>query len=321
MKEFQLIRQIQRETAVSSSTDSCHGVKLGIGDDAAVLEVPAGQHLVAATDTLNAGTHFPDDTSPHDIAYKCLAVNLSDLAAMGASPRWALLSLSLPGADPDWVQSFIEGFQSLAQDHDVALVGGDTTSGPLSVSLTALGLIKPGAQLMRSGAKPGDLLVVSGTIGGAARVLDLLQAGRSVIDRQLLDRPQPRVKLGQALIGYANACIDISDGLLADLGHVLKASGCGARINLEKLPHAGILEGLEDGLRWNYQLSGGDDYELLFTLPSHHKEMISTWSRELDIRLSIIGEIEEDEGIRCIGQDGAAYNPQYAGFEHFAQKP
>ena len=320
MKEFQLIRQIQRETAISSPTDSCHGVKLGIGDDAAVLELPAGLHLVAATDTLNAGTHFPSDTSPHDIAYKCLAVNLSDLAAMGANPRWALLSLSLPAADPEWVQSFTQGFKSLAQDHGVVLVGGDTTSGPLSVSLTALGLIKPGEQLVRSGAAPGDLLVVSGTIGGAARVLHLLQSGKSVSDRQLLDRPQPRVKLGQALVGYASACIDISDGMLADLGHVLRASGCGARIRLEKLPHGQILAGLEDRLKWDYQLSGGDDYELLFTLPRRHEEMISGWSRELDVRLSVIGEIEEDEGTRCMGPDGAPHDPQYAGFEHFGQR-
>src|SRR5210317_2237408 len=254
MKEFQLIRQIQRETAVSSSSSSWEGVKLGIGDDAAVLELPAGQHLVAATDTLNAGTHFPDDTAPYDIAYKCLAVNLSDLAAMGATPRWALLSLSLPGADSTWVQSFIAGFKSLATDHGVALVGGDTTSGPLSVSLTALGLIKPGAQLMRSGARPGDLLVVSGSIGGAARVLDLLQGGEPVSDRRLLDRPQPRVRLGQALVGFASACIDISDGLLADLGHVLRASGCGALIHLQKLPHDELLAGLEDRQRWDYQL-------------------------------------------------------------------
>lgn len=320
MKEFQLIRQIQRGTAVSCSTDADHGVRLGIGDDAAVLEVPVGQHLVAATDTLNAGTHFPDDTAPYDIAYKCLAVNLSDLAAMGATPRWALLSLSLPGADSTWVQSFIAGFKSLATDHGVALVGGDTTSGPLSVSLTALGLIQPGAQLMRSGANPGDLLVVSGTIGGAARVLDMLQTGEVSSHRQLLDRPQPRVKLGQALVGYASACIDISDGLLADLAHVLEASGCGARIKLEQLPHGEIFIGLEDRLKWDYQLSGGDDYELLFTLPPHHKEMISTWSRELDIRLSIVGEIEDAEGIRCMDTDGALYDPQYTGFEHFGQR-
>ncbi len=316
MKEFQLIRQIQRETSVATSC----GVKLGIGDDAAVLEVPAGQHLVAATDTLNVGTHFPQKTSPYDIAFKCLAVNLSDLAAMGASPRWALLSLSLPEADPKWMQSFTAGFKSLAQVYGVALVGGDTTSGPLSISLTALGLIEPGRQLTRSAAKPGDLLVVSGTIGGAARALDLLQAGQAVIGRDLLDRPQPRVKLGQALVTYANACIDISDGLLADLGHVLKASGCGARIDIDKLPAAKSLAGLEDETRWNYQLSGGDDYELLFTLPPHHKDMLATWSQQLDIKLSIIGEIEEGESARCISPNGTIYDPQKAGFEHFSQK-
>ena len=320
MKEFQLIRQIQRETSVSSSIDSIPGVKLGIGDDAAVLEVPAGYHLVAATDTLNAGIHFPDSTSPYDIAYKCLAVNLSDMAAMGAIPRWALLSLSLPDADSEWVQSFAEGFRSLAMAHGVALVGGDTTSGPLSVSLTALGLVEPGKQLMRSGANPGDLIVVSGTIGGAARVLELLRSGKHLEERHLLDRPQPRVKLGQALVGYASACIDISDGLLADLGHVLKASGCGAFVEIEKLPQPRVLAGLEDALKWNYQLSGGDDYELLFTLPRRHAAFIVTWSQQLDINLSIIGEVEEGEGVRCISPDGSTYDPQCAGYEHFRQK-
>ena len=317
MKEFQLIRQIQRETSVATSC----GVKLGIGDDAAVLEVPAGQHLVAATDTLNVGTHFPEDTSPYDIGYKCLAVNLSDLAAMGAIPHWALLSLSLPEADPEWMHSFTEGFKSLAQIHGVTLVGGDTTSGPLSISLTALGSIEPGRQLTRSGAKPGDLLIVSGTIGGAARALDLLQAGETAIGRDLLDRPQPRVKLGQALVDYANACIDISDGLLADLGHVLKASGCGTRIEIDKLPYAESLAELEGSARWSYQLSGGDDYELLFTLPPHHKALLATWSQQLDIDLNIIGEIEESDGIRCISPDSTIYDPQKAGFEHFSQKP
>ncbi len=318
MKEFELIRQIQRETSVSSSIAAA-GVKLGIGDDAAVLEVPAGQHLVAATDTLNAGTHFPFDTSPHDIAYKCLAVNLSDMAAMGAVPRWALLSLSLPDANPEWVRSFTEGFQSLALAHGVALVGGDTTSGPLSVSLTALGLVEPGRQLMRSGANPGDLLVVSGTIGGAARVLELLQAGDCVEERYLLDRPQPRVRLGRALAGYASACIDISDGLLADLGHVLKASGCGALVEIDKLPQHDVLAGLEDELKWSYQLSGGDDYELLFTLPSCHAALVADWSQQLDIKLSIIGKTEEGESARCIGPDGSAYDPRHTGFEHFGQ--
>lgn len=320
MKEFQLIRQIQRETSVSSLSDSDHGVILGIGDDAAVLEIPAGQHLVAATDTLNAGTHFPEETSPYDIAYKCLAVNLSDLAAMGAMPRWALLSLSLPKADPQWLRSFTAGFKSLAQDQGVTLVGGDTISGPLSVCMTVLGFITPGRQLMRRGANPGDLLVVSGTVGGAARVLELLLSGEPANERQLLDRPQPRVKLGQTIVGYASACIDISDGLIADLGHLLEASGCAACIEIEKLPQAPVLEGLGNSMKWNYQLSGGDDYELLFTLPRNHQALLATWSQQLDIRLSVIGEVEKGAGIRCLHADGRAYDLQSAGFEHFSSK-
>ena len=319
MNEFRLIEQIQRETRLASSAGLDSGVRLGIGDDAAVLELPTGHHLVAATDTLNAGIHFPADTSPFDIGYKCLAVNLSDMAAMGARPRWTLLSLSLPEASPEWVQSFTAGFQSLANLHDVSLVGGDTTSGPLSVSLTALGVIEPGKQLTRSGASPGDLLVVSGSIGGAARVLELLQTGKPAEEQHLLDRPQPRVELGQVLPGYASACIDISDGLLSDLGHVLRASSCGARLELGKLPQPGILDGLENELKWTYQLSGGDDYELLFTLPRSYEAMIASWRQQLGISLSIIGEMEAGEGIRCIGPDGSLYDPQNTGFEHFSQ--
>jgi len=317
MKEFELIRQIQQGTSVSYDSGFEHGVKLGIGDDAAVLELPHGQQLVAATDTLNAGTHFPLDTSPYDIAYKCLAVNLSDLAAMGATPRWALLSLSLPQADPEWIRLFGEGFKSLAQKHNVTLVGGDTTSGPLSISLTALGSVDPDRHMSRSGASPGELLVVSGTVGGAAHALDMLQGERAVVDRHLLDRPEPRVRLGQALAGHASACIDISDGLLADLGHVLKASGCGARIELEKLPHSPVLGELEDASRWRYQLSGGDDYELLFTLPKQSEARLGELSRHLGIGLSVIGEIEKGKGVRCISKDGSEYDSERTGFEHF----
>ena len=312
LNEFGLIQQIQQQTSVSAP-----GVKLGIGDDAAVLEVPAGKHLVAATDTLNAGVHFPVDTSPFDIAYKCLAVNLSDLAAMGATPRWALLSLSLPNADAAWLESFNAGFKSLAQVYGVALVGGDTTSGPLSVSITALGLIDEGRGLLRSGAQPGDLVVVSGTVGGAARVLDLSGNDLTISDQHLLDQPQPRVRLGQALVGSASACIDISDGLLADLGHLLKASDCAARLDTSALPVPDILADLGDEQRWTYQLAGGDDYELLFTLPKTLQEQLETWSKGLDITLSIIGTIEEGEGIRCIAPDGTEFKPWKTGFDHF----
>ena len=311
INEFELIHQIQRQTSVPSQ-----GVRLGIGDDAAVLEIPAGQQLVAATDTLNAGIHFPVDTLPYDIGYKCLAVNLSDLAAMGATPHWALLSLSLPEADPDWLGSFTAGFRSLAQPFGVALVGGDTTRGPLSVSLTALGLIEPDRQLLRSGAQPGDLIVVSGSVGGAARILDLLP-DRPELDRGLLDRPRPRVLLGRALVGHASACIDISDGLLADLDHLLEASGCAARLATDKLPAPGILGGLGDEQRWSYQLAGGDDYELLFTLPRGHEALLKAWSEQLDIRLSIIGEIEEGEGTCCMDPVGREFHPRKTGFDHF----
>ena len=314
MKEFGLIRQIQRET---SGPD--HGVILGIGDDAAILDVPEGQHLVAATDMLNAGIHFPVDTSPSDIGYKCLAVNLSDLAAMGATPKWALLSLSLPAADPLWMKSFTAGFRALAQTYDVALVGGDTTHGPLSISVTALGVVEPERQMLRSGARAGDLVVVSGTIGGAARILELIQAGEDHAERHLLDRPSPRISLGKALSGYASACIDVSDGLLADLGHILTASRVAARIEVSRLPASAVLFDLEEEQRWNYQLAGGDDYELLFTLPEHHRPLLDDWSTKLSIRLSVIGQVEEGEGegIRCVASGGKIFNPRRPRFDHF----
>lgn len=312
--EFGLIRQIQQQTSVSAE-----GVILGIGDDGAVLEVPDGQYLVAATDTLNAGIHFPEDTSPFDIGYKCLAVNLSDLAAMGATPRWALLSLSLPDADTAWLRSFTDGFKSLAKPWAVSLVGGDTTSGPLAISVTALGVVKPGRQMLRSGAKDGDLVVVSGTVGGAARVLELLQAGETPHEQHLLDRPMPRLGLGQAISGYASACIDISDGLLADLDHVLQASGYGAQINVDSLPSSSVLEGLGVEQKWNYQLAGGDDYELLFTLPPQYESMLADWSRDLKIGLSVIGEVQQGEGISCIATDGKPFQPRRPGFDHFGK--
>lgn len=315
MKEFDLIRRLREMTAVADPAAA--GVELGIGDDAAVLRVPAGYDLVAATDTLNSGTHFLAGTAPCDVAYKCLAVNLSDLASMGASPRWALLSLALPEAGPDWVDSFARGFNELARVHGVALVGGDTTAGPLSVCLTALGVVERGRQMQRDGATAGELLVVSGTIGGATRILDLVKEGHTALDRALLDRPQPRVSLGQALAGFASACIDISDGLLADLAHVLEASGCGANVQLENLPGDDVLAGLDEHERWGYQLSGGDDYELLFTLPRRLEPMLGDWRQDLGVRLTIIGETVAGKGVRCIAPGGRIFEPADSGFEHF----
>jgi len=237
---------------------------------------------------------------------------------MGAAPRWALLSLSLPEPDSKWVRSFTAGFRSLAQVHNVVLVGGDTTRGPLSINVTALGVVDAGKGLLRSDAQVGDLIVVSGTIGGAARVLDLLQSGTSVRDRELLDRPQPRVRLGQALTGYANACIDLSDGLLADLGHILEASDCAAQIDVSTLPVPKELQNLEEHERWNYQLAGGDDYELLFTLPAKNKGMLDQWREQLNLNLTVIGQIEEGEGVQCHTADGEIFKPVRPGFEHFS---
>ena len=215
MNEFGLIQQIQQQTSVQAP-----GVKLGIGDDAAVLEMPVGRHLVAATDTLNTGVHFPVDTSPFNIGYKCLAVNLSDLAAMGATPHWALLSLSLPGADTDWLKSFTAGFKSLALPFNVALVGGDTTSGPLSISVTALGSIEPGRQLQRNGAQPGDLIVVSGTVGGADLALHAHLAAAAAVGRI-----EPGV---DALVTALGRGADATESALAGGAHLAVEAGVAA---------------------------------------------------------------------------------------------
>ncbi len=318
MREFQLIRQIQQQLSRAGDLSS-HGIKVGMGDDAAILEVPSGRHLVACTDTLIAGTHFPVATLPFDIGHKCLAVNLSDLAAMGAEPHWVLLGLTMPRPDQEWLQAFTAGFSALAEAHDVTLVGGDTSAGPLSVTVTALGSIEPGRSLLRSGARPGDLIVISGTLGGAARVLDLLKAGLALSEQYLLDRPQPRVALGRAISGFASACIDVSDGLLTDLGHILEASGCGAHLQTGKLPASKLLDPLEVQQKWNYQLSGGDDYELLFSLPSDHVTRIANWSKDLDINLNIIGTVVQGAGVHCFAPDGGEFRPSGAGFEHFGQ--
>lgn len=262
--EFDLIQRIR---------DRARGrgdVSLGIGDDAALLRVPAGQALVVAMDTMNVGVHFPHDTAPADIGWKALAVNLSDLAAMGAVPAWCTLSLSLPHADVAWLDAFLDGFDALAARHEVALVGGDTTHGPLSVCVTAFGFVPEAAALRRDGAQVGDEVWVTGTLGDAVAALAQLQAG-GVADlalRARLDRPEPRVAFGHALRGLAHACIDVSDGLLQDLGHVCAASGVGARIDMDALPASDALRSraVGDTLRRD-QASGGDDYELCFTAP------------------------------------------------------
>lgn len=317
MAEFDLIARI-RARAASTRAD----VVLGIGDDAALLQPSANKHLVVAMDTLNAGVHFPEGTAPADIGWKALAVNLSDLAAMGAKPAWCTLSLSLPQADAAWVDGFLDGFCALANEHDIALVGGDTTRGPLSVCLAVHGFVEPGRALRRDGARVGDLVWITGTLGDAAGALKQWRA-RTAIDpalRARLDRPQPRIAIGRALVGFAHACIDVSDGLLADLGHVCAASGVGAEVSLDTLPWSEALRTHFDlDTRRALQASGGDDYELCFTAPDSAREEVARIAQDTGVQIVRIGRIVAGNGVRAFDADGEAWQAPRAGHEHFAE--
>lgn len=321
--EFDLIELIRQRTAQPRDD-----VRLGIGDDAAVLAVPAGQELVVAIDTLVDGVHFPRHTAAADIGWKALAVNLSDMAAMGASPAWALLSLTLPQADQDFVEGFVEGFAQLAQPNRLALVGGDTTRGPLTVSVAVHGFVPPGKALTRQGARVGDVVLVTGTLGDAAAGLHALQPSARpdpdtsklreyLIDR--LNRPTPRLAAGIALRDQAHACVDVSDGLLADLGHVCSASGVGAEIDAALLPRSSALLGLhDDATALQFALSGGDDYELCFCVPANQLGQVQADLSRLGGGATRIGRIVAGEGVRVRGHDGAWLEPRASGWEHFA---
>lgn len=319
MKEFDLLARIRRRVALSGAADD---VILGIGDDAALLQVPSGHELVVSTDTLNLGVHFPDDSSPADIGWKSLAVNLSDLAAMGAKPRWVMLSLSLPSADEDWIESFLDGFLELAEQHAVSLVGGDTTRGPLSISVTAMGVVETGKALRRDAARVGDDIWVSGSLGDAAAALRQWQSKglQSAKLRYRLDRPTPRVEFAGAIAAYAHAAIDLSDGLLADLGHVLVASGVGADIDACRLPTSRTLNDHfpDDAQRWSLQLGGGDDYELCFTASPADAWAIEQALAAQEVPATVIGRISAEQGLRISDTEGASFVPTLSGFEHFA---
>lgn len=313
--EFDLIARIRERIAARSD------VIVGIGDDAAILSMPPGQQLVVAMDTLNIGVHFPVDTAPADIGWKALAVNLSDLAAMAAAPVWCTLSLSLPQPDAAWIDGFLDGFLALAARHRVALVGGDTTRGPLSVCVTAHGLLDPRSGLLRSGARVDDDVWVTGTLGDAAAALRQWQAGGAVDPalRARLDRPTPRVAAGLALAGVAHACIDVSDGLLADLGHVCRASRVGAQIDVDALPASAALVAASDAAsRRELQASGGDDYELCFTAPKTARLAVADAMDACDVPVMRIGRITPDAGkVSLHDAAGAAWSPTRTGYVHF----
>jgi thiamine-monophosphate kinase len=313
--EFELIERIRRR---ASARDD---VVLGIGDDAAIVQVPAGKQLVIAADTINRGIHFPDNTAPADIGWKALAVNLSDLAAMGAEPAWCTLSLSLPTGDTAWVDAFLDGFLELAAQHHVALIGGDTTRGPLSVSVTVHGLVEAGRALRRSGACIGDDVWVTGTLGDASGALTQWRGGALVdpLLRARLDRPVPRVATGMRINTVAHACVDVSDGLLADLQHLCAASGVGSEVDLEALPaSAALIDAFDPQRRTALQATGGDDYELCFTAPASARDAIARIAIESDTAVTRIGRIVAGEVTRALREDGSEWVPPSAGFVHFA---
>ena len=319
MLEFDLIGRLKEIIDVPVTLGAC---PLGIGDDAALLDIPSDKQLVICCDTLVAGVHFPEYSGADSIGYKSLAVNLSDLAAMGADPAWFLLALTLPGGDREWVEAFAGGIGRLAREAGIALVGGDTTSGQLSITVTAAGLVDPGMALKRSGAKPGDHVLVSGVTGLASQALQHMQAGHDPepAGRRALEYPQPRLALGSSLRGLATACIDISDGLAADLGHILKRSGVGAVLDLEALPLAPSLVSLPENERWKLQLAGGDDYELCFTVPPTKVEEVLGMAKDLGIAISDIGNITADPGLDLQRPGGGRFEIDGFGFRHFSER-
>ena len=296
-------------------------VLLGVGDDAALLEVPAGRALVAAVDTLVEGRHFLPDAPPESVGHQALAVNLSDLAAMGADPAWALLSLSLPESDAAWLQSFAAGLYSLAGRHGVALVGGDTVRGPRVVTVTALGYVEPALALRRDGARPGDVLFVSGWPGEAGAGLEALRSGTGAGDADPLVRryryAEPRLELGRALRGLASAAMDVSDGLYGDLQKLCKASGVGARLDLGRLPVSAELARRRSRADCERcVLFGGDDFELLFTVPAERAAGIEG-AVPAGLPVHRIGVIEPGAGVRCL-RGGRVEQLRGGGYDHFA---
>ena len=316
MTEFDLIRRYFTRPTPSAL--------LGVGDDAALLRVSAGNVLAVSTDMLVSGTHFLPDADPFLLGHKTLAVNLSDMAAMGATPRWATLAIALPDANEAWLEKFSAGFFALAQQQGVDLVGGDTTRGPLNLCVTIFGEVPAQQALRRDGAQLGDEVWVSGKLGDAALALAHLQGHIMLSDIEYaacapaLHQPQPRVALGLALRGIANSAIDISDGLLADLGHILDASRLAARLDFSALPVSPVLRGhLQHPLAKQFVLSGGDDYELCFTAPAaHHAEILGIAAR-LKLPLTHIGTIVAGLGCLVLDAAGDPLNIKASGYDHF----
>ena len=321
MNEFELIDRYFRRPVRDPA------VRIGVGDDAAIVAPAPGCELALAVDMLVEGRHFLPDVDPATLGHKTLAVNLSDMAAMGATPRWALLGGALPADDADWLAAFSGGLFALAARYAVTLVGGDTTRGPRNLCLTIVGEVPAGTALTRAGAQAGDDVHVSGRLGDAALALAALQ-GRTRLDaatqaalQRRLDEPEPRVALGQRLRGVASAAIDVSDGLTGDLGHILEMSRLGAEVELPSLPRAPALDerlrGAERALALECLLAGGDDYELLFTAPPSARARLAALAVDLALPITRIGRIVAKPGLVVRGEDGAPLAAVPQAFDHF----
>jgi len=305
---------------------------LGVGDDCALLAPRPGMHLAVSSDMLVEGRHFFAGVDPRTLGHKALAVNLSDLAACGARPLAFTLALALPQADAPWLQAFADGLFALADAHGCELVGGDTTRGPLNLCITVFGEIPAGQALLRSGARAGDDIWVSGTLGDARLALEALlghiqlPANALAHARQRLEQPTPRVQLGQLLRGIASSALDVSDGLLGDLGHILAASGVGAEIELAKTTELIAASALFTGpaalfdaeLLHQCTLAGGDDYELAFTAAPARRAAVQAAARQADVAVTRIGRITAAPGLRLLDARGQPQSPAWASFDHFA---
>ncbi len=318
MNEFELIAQYFTRPARAGGS-----LRLGVGDDCALLDVPAGETLAISTDMLVEGRHFFEGSDPEALGHKALAVNLSDLAAMGAQPLGFSLALALPAADAGWLAGFARGLFGLADAHGAQLIGGDTTRGPLNICITVYGSLPADAALRRDAACPGDEVWVSGTLGDARLGLEALQ-GKRLLDRTLLrpasarlHRPEPRVGLGLALRGIAHAAIDVSDGLMGDLGHILECSRVGAVIDADALPCGEALCTQEAALRREFALNGGDDYELCFTAAPDQADAVQAAAQAAGVRVTRVGRIINGSGLQITDGDGQLLPISAHSFDHF----
>ena len=298
-------------------------VLLGVGDDCALLQVPEGKQLAVSIDTLVECTHFRAGADAESLGYKALAVNLSDLAAMGAEPAWVTLALTLPRVDEAWIEAFCRGFAALACRYQVQLVGGDTTRGPLSISVQVHGFVEPGRALRRDRAIPGDLIYVTGTLGDAGLALLAASGGYDAGDQRVvlqrrLDRPEPRIEEALALRDLATGAIDISDGLLSDLGHICDKSGVGATIRQPAIPLSQpVAAYVRTTGDWSIPLAAGDDYELCLIVPAAHQARVEAAGKRLQVPLSLIGRIEAGSGIRCTDEADNPIASVRGGYDHF----